>query len=179
MKSGRLDDAKTLNELKKRTLIEKQYGNILLFLFYAVLSLPIEYFCYCCNNGKKQNGNVQDYKRCQVYHQNRKGVYRYNARHDPKVCKQGSIMSYHVYKFEWTFSGDWKKAQFKKYNLGGRVVGIPPKGGYLHPLMKVREEFRQIFLELGYIYILFFPFLIPYLSYLFLSYLPAPPHSNS
>ncbi|KAJ3410688.1 hypothetical protein HDV05_003485 [Chytridiales sp. JEL 0842] len=47
-------------------------------------------------------------------------------------------------------SGDWKKAQFKKYNLGGLVSGIPPKGGHLHPLMKVREEFRQIFLELGF-----------------------------
>ncbi|KAI9342085.1 tRNA synthetases class II core domain (F)-domain-containing protein [Zopfochytrium polystomum] len=47
-------------------------------------------------------------------------------------------------------SGDWKTASFKKYNLEGNVAGIPPRGGHLHPLMKVREEFRQIFFELGF-----------------------------
>ncbi|KAJ3312801.1 hypothetical protein HDU76_002805 [Blyttiomyces sp. JEL0837] len=49
-------------------------------------------------------------------------------------------------------SGEWSSTQFKKYNLGSNVAGIPPKGGCFHPLMKVREEFRQIFLELGYGY---------------------------
>lgn len=47
-------------------------------------------------------------------------------------------------------SGDWKNVQFKKYNLEGKVQGVPPRGGHLHPLMKVREEFRLIFLELGF-----------------------------
>ncbi|KAJ3258226.1 hypothetical protein HDU77_002398 [Chytriomyces hyalinus] len=47
-------------------------------------------------------------------------------------------------------SGDWKKVQFKKYNFAPGVTGVAPRGGYLHPLMKVREEFRQIFLELGF-----------------------------
>jgi len=28
-------------------------------------------------------------------------------------------------------------------------MGVPPEGGYLHPLLKVRAEFREIFLELG------------------------------
>ena len=30
-------------------------------------------------------------------------------------------------------------------------MGIPPRCGHLHPLMKVREAFRQIFFELGYV----------------------------
>ncbi|KAJ3130985.1 hypothetical protein HK100_007050 [Physocladia obscura] len=47
-------------------------------------------------------------------------------------------------------SGDWKSAVFKKYNFAPGVTGVAPRGGYLHPLMKVREEFRQIFLELGF-----------------------------
>ncbi|KAI9336323.1 tRNA synthetases class II core domain (F)-domain-containing protein [Obelidium mucronatum] len=51
---------------------------------------------------------------------------------------------------EMILSGDWKSAQFKKYNFAPGVVGVAPRGGYLHPLMKVREEFRQIFLELGF-----------------------------
>jgi phenylalanyl-tRNA synthetase alpha chain len=44
-------------------------------------------------------------------------------------------------------SGDWKNLTFKKFNFDAE--GIPPNGGYLHPLMKVREEFRQIFFEMG------------------------------
>ncbi|KAL5527404.1 hypothetical protein ACEPAG_6195 [Sanghuangporus baumii] len=45
-------------------------------------------------------------------------------------------------------SGSWKTATFKKYNF--EALGIPPNGGALHPLLKVREEFRQIFFEMGF-----------------------------
>ena len=44
-------------------------------------------------------------------------------------------------------SGSWKTKQFKAYNLD--ALGIPITRGHLHPLMKVRAEFRQIFLEMG------------------------------
>ncbi|KAI9225869.1 MAG: tRNA synthetases class II core domain (F)-domain-containing protein [Piptocephalis tieghemiana] len=42
----------------------------------------------------------------------------------------------------------WKNASFKKYNFSASAP--PPPSGHLHPLMKVREEFRQIFLEMGF-----------------------------
>ncbi|KIO18338.1 hypothetical protein M407DRAFT_84064 [Tulasnella calospora MUT 4182] len=45
-------------------------------------------------------------------------------------------------------SGAWKTAKFKKYNFDAE--GIPPNGGALHPLLKVREEFRNIFMEMGF-----------------------------
>ncbi|KAJ3173627.1 hypothetical protein HDU88_002715 [Geranomyces variabilis] len=45
-------------------------------------------------------------------------------------------------------SGDWKTATFKKYNFNAE--GVQPRSGSLHPLLKVREEYRQIFLELGF-----------------------------
>ena len=45
------------------------------------------------------------------------------------------------------YSGTWKSAQFKKYNF--EAEGIYPNGGALHPLLKVREEMRNIFLEMG------------------------------
>ncbi|KAK4706111.1 phenylalanyl-tRNA synthetase alpha chain, partial [Phenoliferia sp. Uapishka_3] len=45
-------------------------------------------------------------------------------------------------------SGDWEKASFKKYNFNAE--GVPPAAGALHPLMKVREEFRNIFFEMGF-----------------------------
>ncbi|KAI9614254.1 hypothetical protein H4Q26_009397 [Puccinia striiformis f. sp. tritici PST-130] len=40
-------------------------------------------------------------------------------------------------------SGRWKTATFKPYNFNAE--GVPPNGGALHPLMKVREEFRISF----------------------------------
>ena len=48
-------------------------------------------------------------------------------------------------------SGLWKTAKFKKYNF--EADGMPPNGGALHPLLKVREEIRNIFLEMGYVMI--------------------------
>ena len=44
-------------------------------------------------------------------------------------------------------SGSWKTSTYKKYNF--EAEGLPPNGGALHPLLKVREEIRNIFLEMG------------------------------
>ncbi|RPB29545.1 hypothetical protein L211DRAFT_832253 [Terfezia boudieri ATCC MYA-4762] len=45
-------------------------------------------------------------------------------------------------------SGDWKSKTFKPYNF--KALGAPANSGALHPLMKVRHEFRQIFFEMGF-----------------------------
>lgn len=49
---------------------------------------------------------------------------------------------------EMISDGSWKTTTFKKYNFAAK--GKEPVGGYLHPIMKVRQEFREIFLELGF-----------------------------
>ncbi|KAF9495442.1 phenylalanine-tRNA ligase [Pleurotus eryngii] len=49
---------------------------------------------------------------------------------------------------EMLASGSWKTSAFKKYNF--EAEGIPTNGGALHPLLKVREEIRNIFLEMGF-----------------------------
>ena len=49
---------------------------------------------------------------------------------------------------EMIASGSWKSANFKSYNFD--ALGINPPGGCLHPLLKVRAEYRQIFLEMGF-----------------------------
>ncbi|KAF8897670.1 phenylalanine-tRNA ligase [Infundibulicybe gibba] len=49
---------------------------------------------------------------------------------------------------EMLTSGAWKTSTFKKYNF--EAEGIPTSGGALHPLLKVREEIRNIFLEMGF-----------------------------
>lgn len=52
-----------------------------------------------------------------------------------------------------TYSGAWKNANFKPYNFN--AMGVPPKVGALHPLMKMREAFRNIFFEMGYTQLIF------------------------
>ncbi|GEQ70538.1 hypothetical protein JCM33374_g4216 [Metschnikowia sp. JCM 33374] len=49
---------------------------------------------------------------------------------------------------EMVASGSWKDAAFKPYNFNSE--GAFPQSGALHPLMKVREEFRQIFFSMGF-----------------------------
>ena len=45
-------------------------------------------------------------------------------------------------------SGAWKTTPFKPYNLV--TLGAKVEGGYLHPLMKVRAEFRKILMQMGF-----------------------------
>ncbi|OAA63676.1 phenylalanyl-tRNA synthetase beta chain cytoplasmic [Niveomyces insectorum RCEF 264] len=45
-------------------------------------------------------------------------------------------------------TGAWKTATFKPYNF--QALGADQHGGALHPLNKVRHEFRQIFFEMGF-----------------------------
>ncbi|XP_060802019.1 phenylalanine--tRNA ligase alpha subunit [Amyelois transitella] len=45
-------------------------------------------------------------------------------------------------------TGSWKTLEFKPYNFD--ALGQPPECGHLHPLLKVRSEFREIFLEMGF-----------------------------
>lgn len=50
----------------------------------------------------------------------------------------------------------WKNKTFKDYNFD--ALGVPPIAGSLHPLMKVRAEFRKIFIEMGFQEVCFFLF---------------------
>lgn len=45
-------------------------------------------------------------------------------------------------------SGSYKNAEFKPYNFNSQ--GLTVSSGSLHPLNKVREEFRQIFFAMGF-----------------------------
>ncbi|XP_025109096.1 phenylalanine--tRNA ligase alpha subunit-like [Pomacea canaliculata] len=45
-------------------------------------------------------------------------------------------------------NGTWKTKQFKPYNFD--AMGVAPECGHLHPLLKVRTQYRQIFLEMGF-----------------------------
>ena len=45
-------------------------------------------------------------------------------------------------------TGAWKDTKYKKYNFNAE--GSSQNGGHLHPLLLVREQFREIFLEMGF-----------------------------
>lgn len=70
------------------------------------------------------------------------------------VLRKGSAFKLELEKQETDLtaemiaSGDWEKKSFKEYNFN--AMGIQPDRGHLHPLLKVRAEFRQIFLEMGF-----------------------------
>ncbi|GAB9470361.1 Phenylalanine-trna ligase, alpha subunit [Globisporangium polare] len=42
----------------------------------------------------------------------------------------------------------WKKETFKPYNFN--TLGLAVGGGHLHPLMKVRAEFRRVLMDMGF-----------------------------
>ncbi|CAG9772645.1 unnamed protein product [Ceutorhynchus assimilis] len=70
------------------------------------------------------------------------------------LLKKGPEFSLSLQKLETDLtsdmltSGSWKNLKFKEYNFD--ALGAPPSSGFLHPLLKVRAEFRQIFLEMGF-----------------------------
>lgn len=49
---------------------------------------------------------------------------------------------------EMLASGAWKTVELKQYNF--KAKGAPTQAGALHPLNKVRQEFREIFFEMGF-----------------------------
>lgn len=49
---------------------------------------------------------------------------------------------------EMIASGSWKTAYLKPYNFNAK--GAPTPSGTLHPLNKVRQEFRNIFFDMGF-----------------------------
>lgn len=44
--------------------------------------------------------------------------------------------------------GSWRTDEFKQYNFNS--LGILPAGGHLHPLLKVRTQYRKIFVQMGF-----------------------------
>ncbi|XP_011138815.2 phenylalanine--tRNA ligase alpha subunit isoform X2 [Harpegnathos saltator] len=67
---------------------------------------------------------------------------------------KGSNFATNVEKLEADLTSDllahnaWKTKKFKPYNFD--ALGATLQIGHLHPLLKVRHEFRKIFLEMGF-----------------------------
>ena len=81
-------------------------------------------------------------------------IKSYFSLHNSYILKKGTNFTTKIEKAETELtpemiaSGQWKTVSFKPYNF--EAMGIQPSTGHLHPLLKVRAEYRQIFLEMGF-----------------------------
>ncbi|KAF2852501.1 phenylalanyl-tRNA synthetase-like protein alpha chain [Plenodomus tracheiphilus IPT5] len=75
-------------------------------------------------------------------------VITYTVEKGPKYAKEMPVEHTDL-TVELLASGDWEKANFKPYNF--KALGANQNAGALHPLMKVREEFRRIFFSQGFV----------------------------
>ena len=75
-------------------------------------------------------------------------VISYTVRRGPKYARNIPVEVTDL-TVDMLASGEWKTATFKPYNF--KALGAPQNAGALHPLNKVRAEFRQIFFNQGFV----------------------------
>jgi len=72
----------------------------------------------------------------------------YTARKGPKYAKEIPVEVTDL-TAEMLANGSWQTANFKPYNF--KALGAGQNSGALHPLNKVRNEFRNIFFNQGFV----------------------------
>lgn len=75
-------------------------------------------------------------------------VITYTVKKGPKWAKEIPVEAKDL-TADMLQDGSWKTATFKPYNFN--ALGEPQNAGALHPLNKVREEFRKIFFNMEFI----------------------------
>lgn len=75
-------------------------------------------------------------------------LIHYTVRKGPRYAKEIPVEVTDL-TAEMIESGSWKTANFKPYNFN--ALGASQNSGALHPLNKVREEFRKIFFHQGFV----------------------------
>ena len=75
-------------------------------------------------------------------------VITYTVEKGPKYAKEIPVEVTDL-TADMLASGEWKTANFKSYNFN--ALGASQNAGALHPINKVRKEFRDIFFNLGFV----------------------------
>jgi len=75
-------------------------------------------------------------------------VISYTVRKGPKYAKEIPVEVTDL-TADMLASGAWQTANFKPYNF--KALGAAQNAGALHPLNKVRAEFRNIFFYQGFV----------------------------
>ncbi|CRL05863.1 CLUMA_CG019055, isoform A [Clunio marinus] len=99
-----------------------------------------------CGKGENIPDNIKnDYKKRKLMVENVTRSY---------VISKGAKFSTTLTKLEtdltsdMLLSGAWKNLKFKDYNFD--AMGAQPASGHLHPLLKVRSEVADIFVQMGF-----------------------------
>jgi len=130
IKNGALEDSGLIKDLKKRQLIAQMF--VLLSHAAAQRHTLSSRLTPHLLSPKLQNLR-------------KRTSYKVTA--GPKWAPVRAVLSSELTK-EMLDSGEWATATFRKYNF--EAAGREPGGGHLHALMRVRAEFRQILLEMGF-----------------------------
>jgi hypothetical protein len=138
---------KELMILQKRKLIAKRYIAVRCFSFIDSLLFPPSSYVYYTIE-KAEN---------------------FEKREKPETeLTEEMLRTYHLFGVALfilppSSRGSWETKFFKPLNPN--ALGAAPPSGYRHPLSKIRNEFRQIFLEMGYaVVVVAFFFILPLLS---------------
>lgn len=75
-------------------------------------------------------------------------VFTYTVEKGPKYAREMPVEHTDL-TADMLADGSWQTASFKPYNFN--ALGAPQNAGALHPLMKVRAEFRNIFFNQGFV----------------------------
>lgn len=75
-------------------------------------------------------------------------VIDYQVKKGPKYAKEIPVEVTDL-TADMIANGSWETANFKPYNFA--ALGAPQDSGSLHPLLKVRQEFRNIFFSQGFV----------------------------
>lgn len=75
-------------------------------------------------------------------------VITYTVTKGPKYAKEMPVEHTDL-TADLLVNGAWETANFKPYNFA--ALGANQESGALHPLNKVRQEFRNIFFSLGFV----------------------------
>ena len=92
-----------------------------------------------------QKKSIDEYKKRKLLHEVNFTAYKLSKGAEFSLTIEKAVTELTP---EMISTGSWKTANFKAYNFA--ALGIAPQAGHLHPLLKVRAEYRQIFLEMGF-----------------------------
>jgi len=97
------------------------------------------------NNPDIEQGDVQQLSKRKLVSQLKWSTFKVSK--GPKYALQRKRQATDL-TAEMIQKGTWKGEDFKEYNF--TALGRMPEGGYLHPLLKVRTQFRKIFTSMGF-----------------------------
>ena len=130
-------------------MVTDEPGQLIFFIKLALLLILVDTiynYCQKVSKGEQMEAKeIADLKKRKLIKESKETVFdcKKSAGFQTTIAKPETDLSR-----ELLDSGEWASKTFKDYNF--EAEGVPPSRGFLHPLLKVRAAYRQIFLEMGF-----------------------------